>query len=247
LITPAARRLAAALMLLAPDTPLLFMGEEYGETNPFPFFCSFGDLALIEAVRAGRKREFAELAFQWQGEIPDATAEATFERAKLSWNWEHDPHRAGLRRLYQTLLAARRVWPPLLDRGNCTAELLSDDVLRIERAVRKPEALARNETSTGLASASGSHATTSAAVKRSPPLPNPLPRSGGEGTKPGRSLIAIANLTGDAVSMPAVDFSDRRPILSTAEQRFGGRREQLTSITELAAYELVLWGDAAWM
>ena len=47
------------------------MGEEYGEQRPFPFFCSFGDPAVIEAVRRGRREEFAALAFQWGVEIPD--------------------------------------------------------------------------------------------------------------------------------------------------------------------------------
>ncbi len=52
-------RLAAALLLLSPGVPLLFMGEEYGETAPFPYFVDHGDPALIEAVRAGRRREYA--------------------------------------------------------------------------------------------------------------------------------------------------------------------------------------------
>jgi maltooligosyltrehalose trehalohydrolase len=137
LVSPAAQRLAAALLLIAPNTPLLFMGEEYGETNPFAFFCSFGDAGLIEAVREGRKREFSELAFRWEGEIPDATSEATYEQARLSWAWQDDPHRAGLRRLYQTLLAARRTWPALVDRAHCTARVVevgpSQAVLVVER------------------------------------------------------------------------------------------------------------------
>src|SRR5204863_6298390 len=58
LVPPPARRLAAGLLLLSPHLPLLFMGEEYGEDRPFLFFCSFGDAALVEAVRAGRRREF---------------------------------------------------------------------------------------------------------------------------------------------------------------------------------------------
>ena len=49
--------LAASLMLLAPQLPLLFMGEEYGERNPFLFFCSFADAGLIENVRSGRRRD----------------------------------------------------------------------------------------------------------------------------------------------------------------------------------------------
>lgn len=145
LISPAAQRLAAALLLLSPNTPMLFMGEEYGETNPFPFFCSFGDPALIDGVRQGRKREFAELAFTWRGEIPDADSPATYEQAKLSWRWSDDPSREGLRRLYQALLEARRSWSPLVDRQHCAAQVVtapaSHSLLVIERG-RNPSLIA---------------------------------------------------------------------------------------------------------
>ena len=65
LVSPGAVRLAAAILLLSPYVPLLFMGEEHGETNPFLYFVSHGDPALVEAVREGRRREFA--AFAWIG------------------------------------------------------------------------------------------------------------------------------------------------------------------------------------
>ncbi len=58
LVGPAARRLAASLLLLAAHLPLLFMGEEYGEENPFLFFCSFEDRQLVENVRKGRQRDY---------------------------------------------------------------------------------------------------------------------------------------------------------------------------------------------
>ena len=121
----AAQRLACGLLLLSPCVPLLFMGEEYGEQRPFPFFCSFGDPAIIEAVRRGRREEFAALAFQWGAEIPDPQAAETFAAAKLAWAWpEGSPH-AQLRQLYQDLLAARRQWPALRDRRHTSARLLS--------------------------------------------------------------------------------------------------------------------------
>ena len=60
IVPPAAQRLACGLLLLSPCVPLLFMGEEYGEQRPFPFFCSFGDPAIIEAVRRAGA-EFAGL------------------------------------------------------------------------------------------------------------------------------------------------------------------------------------------
>jgi maltooligosyltrehalose trehalohydrolase len=122
LVSPPAQRLAACLMLLAPHLPLLFMGEEYGEDRPFLFFCSFGDAGLVQAVRAGRRREFE--AFAWQGEVPDPQAEDTFTASRLSWHWPEGTIRAGLRRLYADLLAARRQWPALRDFQDRTARLL---------------------------------------------------------------------------------------------------------------------------
>jgi maltooligosyltrehalose trehalohydrolase len=124
LVSPAQQRLAASLLLLSPHLPLLFMGEEYGEEAPFPFFCSFGDEALVQAVREGRKREFA--AFAWQGEVPDPQAESTFAGARLSWSWPEGSSRAGLRRLYADLLAARRSWPALRDWQRRQVRLLPD-------------------------------------------------------------------------------------------------------------------------
>ena len=77
-----ALKVAAALLLLAPHTPLIFMGEEYGESAPFQFFTSFDDPVIQQAVSEGRPREFAE--FGWSG-IPDPQAPATFERSGLQW------------------------------------------------------------------------------------------------------------------------------------------------------------------
>src|SRR5205823_6336887 len=62
-------RLAAAAVILSPFIPMLFMGEEYGETAPWQYFTSHGDPDLIEAVRRGRREEFEE--FEWEGEPPD--------------------------------------------------------------------------------------------------------------------------------------------------------------------------------
>ena len=123
--SPAKQRLAAGLLLLSPHLPLLFMGEEYGEENPFPFFCSFGDPRLVKAVREGRKKEFD--AFAWNREVPDPQSENTFASAKLSWSWPEGTHRAGLRRLYRDLLSARREWPALRDFERRSAHLLPDE------------------------------------------------------------------------------------------------------------------------
>ena len=74
-------KLAAGAVLLSPYLPLLFMGEEYGEPAPFPYFISHGDPDLVEAVRSGRKKEFA--AFQWQDEPPDPQDEADLFTDKI--------------------------------------------------------------------------------------------------------------------------------------------------------------------
>ena len=72
----------AAFLLLAPHTPLLFMGQEYDETAPFQFFTSYSDPMLQEAVRKGRREEFKD--FDWD-EVPDPEDPATFQRSKLNW------------------------------------------------------------------------------------------------------------------------------------------------------------------
>ena len=122
LIDPPAQRLAASLLLLAPHLPLLFMGEEYGEEHPFLFFCSFADTNLVESIRLGRRQEFE--AFHAHGAVPDPQAEATFAASCLTWSWAADPHKAGLRQLYQDLLTARQHWPPLRNFTQRVARLL---------------------------------------------------------------------------------------------------------------------------
>jgi maltooligosyltrehalose trehalohydrolase len=98
-------KLAAGISILSSFVPLLFMGEEYGETAPFLYFTSHGDAKLAEAVRRGRQAEFAH--FQWQGEIPDPQADSTFARSKLNHALAgQDPHRT-LLRFYKTLLRFR--------------------------------------------------------------------------------------------------------------------------------------------
>ena len=105
-------RLVAAIMLLSPQVPLLFMGEEWAAAQPFPFFCDFaGELA--DQVRDGRRREFA--GFGFGEDVPDPCAEATFLAAKLDWSaLEQEPHRAWLA-WYRRLLAlrAREIVPRL--------------------------------------------------------------------------------------------------------------------------------------
>jgi malto-oligosyltrehalose trehalohydrolase len=104
-------RAVAALYLLAPQIPMLFMGEEWAAAQPFPFFCDF-DEELAKAVRKGRREEFAKFP-EFQDEqarerIPDPTAEATFQSAKLVWSDQsQEPHAQWLD-WYRRILALRR-------------------------------------------------------------------------------------------------------------------------------------------
>ena len=75
-------KLAAGAVLLSPFIPMLFMGEEYGETAPFQYVVSHTDPELVEAVRQGRKQEFS--AFAWQGEVPDPFSENVFQQNVLN-------------------------------------------------------------------------------------------------------------------------------------------------------------------
>ncbi|AXK83683.1 malto-oligosyltrehalose trehalohydrolase [Pseudolabrys taiwanensis] len=107
LAEPAALEAALAVLLLQPSPPLLFMGEEWGAAEPFPFFCDFkGDLA--EAVRQGRKREFAEAYARHGDEIPDPLAPETYRRAKLDWQALAQPAHGRRLALVRALLETRR-------------------------------------------------------------------------------------------------------------------------------------------
>ncbi|MES1213656.1 MAG: malto-oligosyltrehalose trehalohydrolase [Singulisphaera sp.] len=150
LIDDAQLRLAAALLLLSPATPLLFMGEEYGETRPFPFFCSFSNPDLIAAVRRGRKAEFASIKFQWHHEPPDPQDETTFASACLAWNWSEDRRGAGIRALYQDLLWARQAWFAAPPREVSEAQILGAEgqaCLWCERGADEPVQIVANLTS----------------------------------------------------------------------------------------------------
>ena len=131
----AKQRLGASYVLLSPYLPLLFMGEEYGEENPFPFFCSFADPELVAAVHRGLSEKYH--ALDRDVEVPDPGADATFASARLSWSWPEGTFRAGLRRLYRDLLAARRAWSALADFERRQARLNSGQaeglVLELER------------------------------------------------------------------------------------------------------------------
>ncbi|MGM4893075.1 malto-oligosyltrehalose trehalohydrolase [Tardiphaga sp. 839_C3_N1_4] len=107
LAKPEAIEAALAITLLAPMVPMLFQGEEWGSKAPFPFFCDFeGDLA--DAVRNGRKKEFASAYEKYGDEIPDPLDESSFCSAFI--DWDNRETTAGKRRLtlVRELLALRK-------------------------------------------------------------------------------------------------------------------------------------------
>lgn len=128
--------LATALLLLAPSPPLLFMGEEFGTTHPFYFFCNFGP-ELAESVTAGRKRDLAKLS---QGNapadrkhLPDPNAEDTFLSSRLDWLPVEAAAANTLLGHYRHLLSLRRreIVPRLrgIQGGNAGYQILAEKAL----------------------------------------------------------------------------------------------------------------------
>ncbi|MET8400209.1 malto-oligosyltrehalose trehalohydrolase [Streptomyces sp900116325] len=113
-LSPGLLACAAALVLTGPFTPMLFMGEEWGARTPWQFFTDHTDAALAEAVRNGRRREFA--AHGWAADdIPDPQDPATRDRSCLDWTEPgREPH-ARLHAWYRELIALRRTVPDLSD------------------------------------------------------------------------------------------------------------------------------------
>ncbi len=101
---------ATALLLLSPQPPMLFQGEEWGASTPFMYFCDFGP-ELAKSVRQGRRREFAHFP-QFQGKnaaaIPDPVDPAIFAKSKLDWTESTQPPHAHRLREVRTLLGIRR-------------------------------------------------------------------------------------------------------------------------------------------
>jgi maltooligosyltrehalose trehalohydrolase len=121
-IDAAAWRAASALLLMLPETPLLFMGQEWAATAPFLYFTDH-NAELGRLVTEGRRREFQRFAAfsdpETRERIPDPQSEATFLRSRLDWEEsKREPHAAAWR-LYQRLLRERRRLAPV--EGTVTA------------------------------------------------------------------------------------------------------------------------------
>jgi maltooligosyltrehalose trehalohydrolase len=129
LASPGLLACAATLVLTAPFTPMLFMGEEWAAGTPWQFFTDHTDPELAEAVRRGRRREFA--AHGWKEEdVPDPQDPATRDRSCLDWSEpEREPH-ARVLAWYRRLLALRREQPDLTDPDLADTKVAYDEERR---------------------------------------------------------------------------------------------------------------------
>jgi maltooligosyltrehalose trehalohydrolase len=131
-------KLAAGAVLLSPYLPLLFMGEEYGETAPFMYFVSHSDPDLIQAVRAGRKEEFE--AFHYDEDPPDPESAETFLRCKLNWQLRNEGKHKVLLDWYRELINWRKTHPALLTQDRNSIQATSDEDKQIVIVRRGSEA-----------------------------------------------------------------------------------------------------------
>jgi maltooligosyltrehalose trehalohydrolase len=127
LLSPGLLKVGATLLLTSPFTPMLFMGEEWAASSPWQFFTSHPEPELAEAVRTGRRREFAthggwsETELSRGGkpnaevEVPDPQDPATFQRSKLDWAERDKPGHSEILDLYKRLIALRRSQADLTD------------------------------------------------------------------------------------------------------------------------------------
>lgn len=129
-----ALKLAAATVLLSPFIPLIFMGEEYGEMNPFLFFTDHSDQQLVESIKKSRSREFTAF-FNNSRDIPEPQDETTFLRSKLGWNTK-ERNNAALLACYRFLIAFRKHRPAMRNvqrNGIRVYPAIDNDLLVIER------------------------------------------------------------------------------------------------------------------
>ncbi|WP_327352573.1 malto-oligosyltrehalose trehalohydrolase [Streptomyces sp. NBC_01304] len=128
-LSPGLLACAAALTLTGPFTPMLFMGEEWAAGTPWQFFTDHTDPELAEAVRRGRRREFA--AHGWAEEdIPDPQDHGTRERSCLDWSEPETGHHARVLAWYRELIALRRGQPDLIDPDLAAVRVAFDEEAR---------------------------------------------------------------------------------------------------------------------
>jgi maltooligosyltrehalose trehalohydrolase len=114
IVSPGLLKIGATLLLTSPFTPMLFMGEEWAASTPWPFFTSHPEPELAEATAAGRIAEFAEHGWN-EADIANPQDPATYTSAKLNWSELRAPRHADMLGLYRELLRLRRDNPGLAD------------------------------------------------------------------------------------------------------------------------------------
>jgi maltooligosyltrehalose trehalohydrolase len=194
----AAYRAASALLLLLPETPLLFMGQEWAASSPFRFFTDH-HAALGKLVTEGRRREFrgfASFAGAGAASIPDPQAEQTFTASQLHWDERGvEPH-AGMLCLYRSLLELRRQTRHDARREDATtAQALNDDTVMIRRSTTGSSTL-----------------TVVARLRGTGRVPIPAPQSDGA---TGWSVVLTTEDDEFAVraSAPVIDLSAQAPVI----------------------------------
>ncbi|WP_018653521.1 malto-oligosyltrehalose trehalohydrolase [Actinomadura flavalba] len=132
-LSPGLLRVGAALLLLGPYTPMLFMGEEWGARTPWRYFTDHREPELARAVSEGRRREFAR--YGWADEVPDPQDPETFRSSVLDWDEASRPEHDALLDWHRTLIALRGARPDLTD-GRLTEARVEagDGWLVLERA-----------------------------------------------------------------------------------------------------------------
>jgi len=118
-VAPALYRAVSALLLLAPETPLLFQGQEWAASTPFQYFTDH-NAELGRLVTEGRRREFAYWHERTGADVPDPQSPATFEASKLCWDEPEQPHHAAVLALYRALLRLRKAHPALVRRDRAS-------------------------------------------------------------------------------------------------------------------------------
>jgi len=121
--------LAALLTLTGPFTPMLFQGEEWAASSPFPFFTSHPEPELGRAVTAGRVREFEKMAWDVSS-VPDPQDPETFRQAKLDWSEADIDRHARILQVYRDLTGLRRRTPELTDPDMRSTRCAVDEVAR---------------------------------------------------------------------------------------------------------------------
>ena len=114
-LSPGLVACGAAILFCSPFTPMVFMGEEWGARTPWQFFAHFPDHDLNDAVRTGRREEFAEHGWTDDEQVPDPTDEQTFRDSTLDWTEAGQEPHTTLLATYRELIALRKARPELSD------------------------------------------------------------------------------------------------------------------------------------